>query len=94
VKLHKTINLSILFIIEVTWKTWKALSMWVLIKNVYKRESKEKRRKGRGTTKKNVTILGDDDDRHPLVVGACQALCMCFFYHPVSALSHTSWRPT
>jgi len=52
VKLPQTINLSILFITEVTGKTWEALSTWVLIKNVYKRENKEKRRKERETTKK------------------------------------------
>jgi len=40
VKLHQTINLGILFITEVTWKTWKALSMWVLIKNIRGRVKK------------------------------------------------------
>jgi len=44
-------HLSILFITEVTWKTWKALATWVLIKNFYKREGKEKSKKERGTTK-------------------------------------------
>jgi len=69
VKLHETINLSILFITEVTWKTWKALSTWILIKNVCKRESKEKRREERGATKKVSTTPGshDDDDRHDIL---------------------------
>jgi len=39
---------------EETWKTCKALLSWVLIKNICKRESKEKRIKERGTTTKKV----------------------------------------
>jgi len=49
VKLHQAINLSVLFVTEPTWKTCKALATWVLSKNVYKRKSKENRRKERGT---------------------------------------------
>ena len=62
-------KLGILFITGATWKAWKALSVWVLIKNTRKRESKEKRSKERGTTKRGTTALGsrNDDDRHGIL---------------------------
>jgi len=61
VKLHQTIHFSILFITEVTWKTWKALATWILIKR------KEKKRTG--DNKKDITTLGssNDDNRHSIL---------------------------
>ena len=52
------------------------MAMWVLIKNVYKRECKGKRRKR--DNKKGITTLGfgDDDDRNVI---RCWRVCAMLF---------------